>query len=304
MRKIIIDCDPGHDDAVAIMLAYANSDKLDLLAITTACGNNTLEKVTRNAGLITAICRERTPIYQGALRPLVGEPIISSEYHGETGMDGPINLPEANLPCTSHCAVEIMRDLLVKSKDPITVVALAPLTNIALLIRTYPELASQIECISLMGGGTEHGNITLHAEFNIGVDPEAAEIVFSSGIPVVMCGLDVTEKALMYPSEFEYLRNNGNVGRFFCELMDFYSRKSTELFGVDGCMMHDPCPVAYLLAPDLFSGIPGRVQVVLSGEKRGKTEFYPDKSGKTLMLNDVHRAAFRDIILKSIELLK
>ena len=302
MRKIIIDCDPGHDDAVTIMLAYSYEEEVDLAAITTVCGNNTIDNVTHNACIVNSVCEKTTPIFKGASRPLIGEPIISSKYHGETGMDGPVDHPEIVIRDNQTCAVEAIRDLIQKSDDPITIVALAPLTNIALFIRTYPELAAKIKQISLMGGSSCNGNITQYAEFKIFVDPEAAEIIFTSGIPITMSSLDITEKALVLPENFEYLRDRGKAGRFFCEMMDFYMLGALE-FGAQGCMLHDPCALAWLLRPELFSGRRGQIHVVLSGEQRGRTVFTPSSQGNVLLLSEINVKAFGELIISAIEAL-
>ncbi|MDR2023802.1 MAG: nucleoside hydrolase [Hungatella sp.] len=301
MKKIIIDCDPGHDDAVAIMLAYAHKEDLKLVAITTVCGNNTLDKVTCNALRTVAVCKETTAVYKGAQRPLLNPPVISSQYHGESGMDGPVYEEDIFLPTpgTLH-AVDAMREVVIESDAPIIIVALAPLTNLALFIRMYPELLPRIECITLMGGGIDHGNITHSAEFNIYVDPEAAEIVFASGVPVVMSGLDVTEKATLQVADIEHLRNGGRQGRFFCELMDFYTLGSSA-FGAEGCMLHDPCALLWLIRPDLFQGRRGNIRIILSGERRGQTVFTPGEEESVLVLNDVKTKEFSDIVINSIE---
>jgi pyrimidine-specific ribonucleoside hydrolase len=301
VKKIIIDCDPGHDDAAAVMLAYSFKKDLELLGITTVCGNNTVENVTVNARRIAAVCGESTQIYRGAAHPLINKLEVSTKYHGESGMDGPeydenLRLPPEN----SLHAVEFMRDTLSKTKESISIAALAPLTNIALLIRLYPALAEKIECISLMGGGIAHGNITPFSEFNIYVDPEAAEIVFSSGIPVVMSGLDLTEQAVLASGSFEHLRRRGRVGKFFCELMDFYGRTAKE-FGVDGCMLHDPCALLRLVFPDMFSGRRGDISVVLAGEQRGRTVFRENSAGQALVLDTLDSRRFCEITIDAIE---
>ncbi|MDR0527832.1 MAG: nucleoside hydrolase [Spirochaetaceae bacterium] len=300
MKKIIIDCDPGHDDATAIMLAYSFAKKVELLGITTVCGNNTVENVTANARRIVAVCGKSTQVYRGASRPLINKLNVSAKYHGESGMDGPEY--DANLtlpPENPMSAIEFMRDTLVKAVEPVSIAAIGPLTNIALLLRSCPDVIEKIECISLMGGGIAHGNITPFAEFNIYVDPEAAEIVFSSGIPIVMSGLDLTEQAVLAGGSFEHLRRGGRAGKFFCELMDFYGR-SAEEFGVDGCMLHDPCALLWLIFPDIFSGRRGDVNVVLCGEQRGRTVFRENSAGTVLALQKLDLQRFCKTIIEAI----
>ena len=295
--RIIIDCDPGHDDAVAILMAFARD--LDIRAITTVCGNNTLDNMIRNAHIVAAVAKRDVTIAAGAEAPLINAPYISSEFHGESGMDGPAALPDVTPASRLRCAVEVLKEEIERDGEKLTIVAIGPLTNIALLLKTYPHLKSGIERIVLMGGGLQHGNITEYAEFNIFVDPEAAHIVFASGLPIVMCGLDVTEKAIIHAGEFEYLRSRGTVGRFFCELMDFYGSKSV-LFGATGCMLHDPCAVAYLLHPELFSGTRMGIEIELVGEERGRTKRTQTRNN-VLCLNAVNREAFSRLVCSSIE---
>lgn len=295
----IIDCDPGHDDAVALLMAFAHD--LNVRAITTVCGNNTLEKMTKNAHVVAAIAKKNVAIAAGAESPLINRPLITSKFHGESGMDGPTDLPEVTLDLGPLHAVEVMKEEIERSGGRLTLVATGPLTNIALLLRTYPKLKEGIERIILMGGGLGRGNITEYAEFNIFVDPEAAYIVFTSDLPIVMCGLDVTEKAVVYGGEYGYLRGFGAVGRFFCELMDFYGSKSA-LFGSTGCMLHDPCTVAYLMEPRIFDGIRTGIDIELAGAERGRTRRTRTRSN-VLCLNEVDREAFSQLVCGSIQIL-
>lgn len=299
MQNIIIDCDTGHDDATAILMALAHPDKINLLAVTTVCGNNTLEKVTENTRQVLELVAAKTMLAMGATRPLVGAPVISSEFHGETGMDGPTGLSPAHHPISPEHAVNLMRDLILKY-DKVTIVSLAPPTNIALLLRMYPEVIPHIEKISMMGGGFVHGNCTPYAEFNIYVDPEASQVMFSSGIPIIMSSLDITEKALFYPESWRSLAHKGPIGKFFAELMDFYF-KSASKFGLNGCAMHDPCAVAYLLAPELFEGERADVSVVLSGERRGETVRQENADSSTLILTKINAQELERYIGFSVE---
>ena len=272
MRKdLIIDCDPGHDDATAIFMALAHSDQYNLRAVTTVCGNNTLEKITKNAHYILSVVKSEVEVAKGPETPLINEPIISAEFHGDSGMDGPTLEVETTSKDSDKSAVELMADILRDAKEKVTILALGPLTNVALLIKAYPQYLHKIERISLMGGGICHGNITPYAEFNIYVDPEAAQIVFSSGLPIVMCGLDVTEQVEILKEDYEYLRKHSDAGRVFAELMDFYI-KGSPAFGATGCVMHDPCAMAYLIDESLFEGKQARLHVDLVCETRGRTE--------------------------------
>lgn len=252
MEKIplIIDCDPGHDDALALILALA-SEKLDVLAVTPVAGNQTLDKTAENARKILTFLDKRPPVARGAAKPLVRELKTAGEVHGESGLDGPA-LPDADFDFSSETAWDLQRRLINASLKPVTIAAVGPLTNIAILLTTFPEVKQNIECISIMGGGLNNGNSTPTAEFNILVDPEAAHIVFSSGVPIVMCGLDVTEKAFVYPKEVEQLRKTEKrVAVLAAELMSFYMKYHLSL-GFPGCHIHDPCAIAYLIAPEMF----------------------------------------------------
>ncbi|MBS5800363.1 MAG: nucleoside hydrolase [Clostridiales bacterium] len=302
MRKdLIIDCDPGHDDATAIFMALAHSDQYNLRAVTTVCGNNTLEKITKNAHYILSVVKSEVEVAKGPETPLINEPIISAEFHGDTGMDGPTLEVETTSKDSDKSAVELMADILRDAKEKVTILALGPLTNVALLIKAYPQYLHKIERISLMGGGICHGNITPYAEFNIYVDPEAAQIVFSSGLPIVMCGLDVTEQVEILKEDYEYLRNHSDAGRVFAELMDFYI-KGSPAFGATGCVMHDPCAMAYLIDESLFEGKQARVRVDLVGETRGRTVAdYESHEANTFVILKAKSNEVANVILKSIE---
>ena len=302
MRKdLIIDCDPGHDDATAIFMALAHSDQYNLRAVTTVCGNNTLEKITKNAHYILSVVKSEVEVAKGPETPLINEPIISAEFHGDSGMDGPTLEVETTSKDSNKSAVELMADILRDAKEKVTILALGPLTNVALLIKAYPQYLHKIERISLMGGGICHGNITPYAEFNIYVDPEAAQIVFSSGLPIVMCGLDVTEQVEILKEDYEYLRKHSDAGRVFAELMDFYI-KGSPAFGATGCVMHDPCAMAYLIDESLFEGKQARVHVDLVGETRGRTVAdYESHEANTFVILKAKSNEVANVILKSIE---
>ena len=205
---IILDGDPGHDDAIAWVLAKG-SPMLDIRGVTSVCGNQTIEKTTYNAQRICTLIDLHVPTAMGRLRPLISDPIIAPTVHGESGLDGPA-LPEPDFELEDMDAVSLMAKLIQESDEPITLVPTGPLTNVAALLMAYPELKEKIARISLMGGGVQYGNWTPAAEFNILVDPEAAAVVFESGIPIIMAGLDVTEKAMIFPEDFERIRALGN----------------------------------------------------------------------------------------------
>lgn len=263
MRKIIIDCDPGHDDALAILLAGKH---LDVLGITTVGGNQSLEKVTTNALKVVEFAGlTHIPVAKGIGHPLVKQPLYAPEVHGETGMDGP-DLPEPTTALADRHAVDFIIDT-VMAVDGVTLVPVGPLTNVATALRREPKIASRIAEISLMGGGLTSGNSTATAEFNIYVDPEAAHIVFTSGIPLKMCGLNLTRQANATDVEIERIRGLGNrVGQTVAEMLTFYKNTLSEVFGLTGGSLHDPCAVAALIDPTLIDFEPMHVAVELKGE--------------------------------------
>ncbi|MEK5399298.1 pyrimidine-specific ribonucleoside hydrolase RihA [Paenibacillus sp. VTT E-133280] len=301
---IIIDCDPGHDDAIAILLAIANSEKLDLRGITTVGGNQILDKITENALKVISFVNADIPVAKGAAGPLFGKLVTGEEAHGESGMDGPM-LPPSKFRPVEEGAVEFMLNIIRSSEEKITLVPMAPLTNIALLITAYPEIKERIEKISLMGGGISYGNVTSTAEFNIYVDPEAARIVFESGIPITMSGLDVTDKAAIFEDEIAALKERGPVSTMVGELLDFYSIFGKKM-GYVGSALHDPCAVAWLLHPELFESEHLYVTVETEGkltrgmtvaDKRKKT----DRPANVEVLVGVDREAFMKLIFDSLE---
>jgi pyrimidine-specific ribonucleoside hydrolase len=219
---VLIDCDPGHDDAIALLLALA-SPELELLGVTTVHGNQTLEKTTANALRVLEFAGSDMRVAAGADRPLLREPAVAADVHGETGLDGPDLPPPSSAPVGEH-AVEFLAARLRESERPVTLVPTGPLTNVALLLATHPDAAQRIERIVLMGGAIAEGNVTPAAEFNIWVDPEAAARVFGSGLDVTMIGLDITHRALMTGEHAERLRSAGRVGTMVAELWEFYSR--------------------------------------------------------------------------------
>ncbi|WP_340394617.1 nucleoside hydrolase [Paenibacillus sp. FSL E2-0177] len=301
---IIIDCDPGHDDAIAILLAIANSEKLDLRGITTVGGNQILDKITENALKVISFVNADIPVAKGAAGPLFGKLVTGEEAHGESGMDGPL-LPPSKFRPVEQGAVEFMLNIIRSSEEKITLVPMAPLTNIALLITAYPEIKDRIEKISLMGGGIFYGNVTSTAEFNIYVDPEAARIVFESGIPITMSGLDVTDKAAIFEDEILALKERGPVSTMVGELLDFYSIYGKKM-GYVGSALHDPCAVAWLLHPELFESEHLYVTVETEGkltrgmtvaDRRKKT----DRPANVQVLVGVDREAFMKLIFDSLE---
>lgn len=267
-RKIIIDTDPGQDDAVAILLALA-SPELDVIGITAVAGNVPLSFTEKNARKICELAgRPETPVFAGADRPLERKLVTAEHVHGKTGLDGP-ELPEPAMQLQDRHAVDfIVETLMAAEPGEITLCPLGPLTNIALALRKEPAIAPRIREIVLMGGGFfEGGNITPTAEFNIYVDPEAADIVFRSGIAVTMMPLDVTHKALSRATRVEAFRDIGNrAGTAVSEMLSFSERFDEEKYGTDGGPLHDPCVIAWLIRPELFSGRDCNVAIELKSE--------------------------------------
>ncbi|MGS0724227.1 nucleoside hydrolase, partial [Shewanella sp. 30m-9] len=220
-RPVILDCDPGHDDAISLILALSSA-KLDVLAVTTSAGNQTPDKTLKNAlRVLTLLGRHDIPVASGAPKPLARELIIADNVHGESGLDGP-KLPDPAFAPVEQTAIELMGDKVRNSKQPVTLVPTGPLTNIALFLAAHPELHSNIDSIVLMGGAAGVGNWTPAAEFNIFVDPEAADMVFKSGLPIVMCGLDVTHEAQIMDEDIERIRAiNNPIAQCVAELLDF-----------------------------------------------------------------------------------
>jgi len=268
---IILDCDPGHDDAIALLLALA-SPELELLAVTTTHGNQTLEKTTANAIRVLEFAgRGDIPVAAGADRPLVRDSYVAAYVHGETGLDGPSLPPPQASPVDQH-AVDLVAEHVLGSEQAVTLVPTGPLTNIALFLARHPEAAARVERVVLMGGAIAEGNVTPAAEFNIWADPEAAHRVFSSGLDVTMIGLDVTHKALVGPADTERLRSAGRIGRMVAELLDFYVRFHRRQYGWDGSPIHDAVAVAHVVRPDLVETLKRGVKIDTGGElSRGRT---------------------------------
>ncbi|MGY3749593.1 nucleoside hydrolase [Vagococcus acidifermentans] len=304
MKHILIDCDPGHDDALAILTALANAQKLNIIGITTVGGNQTLAKVTQNAKNVLSFVSATIPLAMGQKGPLVKEFIPSDEAHGQSGMDGPY-FKDTAYPIVDENAVHFMYKQIMSVDEKVTIVGLAPLTNIAILLKSYPEIHEKIEAISLMGGGLTHGNMTALAEFNIYIDPEAAHIVFNSNLPIIMAGLDVTEKAAIKVSEIQALKNKGPVSHLAYELLHFYNQSGRQ-FGFEDSPIHDLCAIAYLLKPALFTGTHYFVTVD-TNEGIGRGHTFADKrltasqKKNTLVLEDVDREGFVELLVKALE---
>ena len=300
-RKIIIDCDPGHDDAVAIMLA-ARNPKLELLGITTVNGNQTLDKVTRNALNVCQCLDIDVPVCRGLAGPIVRKAVPAEErIHGETGLNGPVFGPLTKELDPRH-AVDFIIETVMASDEPVTLVPTGPLSNIAMAIRKEPRILNNIDEIILMGGAYQHGNVTPAAEFNIYADAEAAHVVFSCGRPVVMMGLDLTRQALCYPEIVERMdKVQTKASRLFVDLMRFFGMTQKKVFGWEGGPLHDPTTIAYLIDPSCIEVKAMHTEIdITGGPSQGRTncDFFnltdKEKNTKVAVKLDVEK--FWDIV--------
>jgi pyrimidine-specific ribonucleoside hydrolase len=297
---ILLDCDPGHDDAIALLLALA-SPELELLGVTTVAGNQTLAKTTANAiRVLDFVGRDDVPVAAGAAAPLVREPFVAAYVHGETGLDGPDLPPPRREPLPQH-AVGFLAEQIRARNGAVTLVPTGPLTNVALLLAIHPD--ARPERIVLMGGAIAEGNVTPAAEFNIWADPEAAARVFASGIDLTMVGLDVTHKALFTPAHEQRLE--GRVGEMVRALLQFYGAFHRRQYGWDGSPIHDAVAVAYVARPDLLETVSCGVKVDTGPElSRGRT--YVDRwrragwESNAHVAVDIDRNAFLDLLVERL----
>ncbi|WP_276352463.1 ribosylpyrimidine nucleosidase [Cohnella caldifontis] len=251
-RKIILDCDPGHDDAIAMMMA-ARHPKIDLLGITIVAGNQTLDKTLTNGLNVCQHLDIQVPVYAGMSVPMLRQQVVADDIHGETGLDGPVFAPLVREAENKH-AVAYLIETLMASDGDIVLVPVGPLSNIGMAMRMEPRIVGKIKEIVLMGGAYGLGNVTPAAEFNIFADPEAAHIVFASGVPLVMMGLDLTNQTVCTPDIIERMENVGNrAGKLFGDIMRFTLKTQHEVYGLEGGPVHDATCVAYLIEPDIFT---------------------------------------------------
>ena len=265
-EKIILDCDPGHDDAVAIMLAAINP-KIELLGITVVAGNQKLEKTVNNALKVCNHLNLDVPVFSGMSRPMIREQLIADDIHGETGLDGP-KFEELKIKAEDKHAVNFIIDTLMNSDEKITLVPTGPLTNIGMAIRFEPRIIEKINRIVLMGGSYQLGNMTPAAEFNILADPDAAHIVFSSGVKVVMMGLDLTRQASATKEVVEKIKSlNNKASKLFVDLMEFFAASQKNVFGWSAPPVHDPTTIAYIIDPECIEVKPMFCEIELWSER-------------------------------------
>ncbi len=309
-RKIIIDTDPGQDDAVALLVALA-SPELDIAGITAVAGNVPLELTSKNARIICELAgRTDVPVFAGCSRPLERKLVTAEHVHGKTGLDGP-DLPDPKMPLQERHAVDFIVETLSKEPEStVTLCVLGPLTNVATALRREPRIADRVQEIVLMGGAYfEVGNITPTAEFNIYVDPEAAAAVFKAGIEITVFPLDVTHKALTTPARIKAFRKIGNqAGNAVAEMTGFAERFDRKKYGTDGGPLHDPCVISYLLKPELFSGRFVNVEIETNSELTlGMTVAdwwrVTDRKQNATFMGSVDDQGYFDLITERIALL-
>ena len=269
-RKIILDCDPGHDDAIAILLA-GKSEKIDLLGITTSSGNQTIDKTSRNAYNVAKYLGIDVPIAKGSTHPIIREVEVCEKIHGESGLDG-FTFPEYEYNYDSRHAVNFIIDTLL-ANDDVTMVITGPETNFALALRLCPEIKKHVREVIIMGGSIGSGNVSPAAEFNILCDPEASHIIFTSGLPIKMVGLDVTRKVLVLPSILEEYKNiNTKSAKLFYDLMVVFNKNQKDTFGFEGAPLHDPATILSIIDDSLITYQKMNVEIDLShGCSYGRT---------------------------------
>jgi len=280
-RKIILDCDPGHDDAVAILLAGV-AEEIDLLGITSVAGNSYVKNTTKNALIMVENARLDVPVCEGASKPLLREQIVAPDIHGESGLEG-ANIPDPTIKADQRNAVVFINQQVTDNPDEVSLVAIGPLTNIAKFILLYPDTSQKVKEIVIMGGGINFGNTTPVAEFNIYADPEAAQIVFDSGIPLTVFGLDVTHQTKIFMDEIKRMQGfSSDIVSKMGLLLEFFHQTYYDVFGIEGAPLHDPCAIAYLIEPEMFEYEDYYCQIELKGQLTyGQTVVdYWKKSGK------------------------
>ncbi|NIY73081.1 nucleoside hydrolase [Marivivens donghaensis] len=307
-RKIIIDTDPGQDDAVAILLAIASPEEIDLLGVTAVAGNVPLPLTQKNTRIVCELAgRPDIKVFEGCDAPLSRKLVTAEHVHGKTGLDGPV-MPDPTMPLQDQHAVDFIIDTLrAEPAGTVTICPIGPLTNVAAAFEKAPDIIEKVQEIVLMGGAYfEVGNITPAAEFNIYVDPEAAAIVFKSGVPITMMPLDVTHKALTNKARVDAFRNMGTkVGTMVAEWTDFFERFDKEKYGSEGAPLHDPCTIAYLIKPELFSGRHINVEIETTSDLTlGMTVAdwwrVTDRPANAMFMKDIDTQGFFDLLTERL----
>ncbi len=306
-RKILLDCDPGHDDAIAMLLAHGDPD-IELVGVTTVMGNQTIEKVTRNALAVARIAGiTDVPFARGAHRPLVRAVEVADSIHGESGLDGPV-LPEPSIELDERHAVDLIIDTIMASEPgEITLVPTGALTNIALAVRKEPRIVERVREVVLMGGGVHVGNWSATSEFNIVIDPEAAHIVFNEPWPLTMVGLDLTHEALATPEVAERIAAIGTApARFVGELLEFFRESYKDAQGFEHPPVHDPCAVAFVIDPSVMKVTRVPLDIELTGSLTlGMTvadfRFPAPEDCTTQVATNLDHGRFWDLVVRAIE---
>lgn len=313
-RRILLDCDPGHDDAVAILLALASPDEIDLIGISVVGGNVQLDSTVLNTRKILHLAkREDIAVYAGCPRPMLRPMVTAEHVHGDTGLDsgsGRILAEPERAVSTQHAVNFIIDSIRAAEPGELTLVATGPLTNVAVAFAMAPDIIERLQEVIIMGGaGFEPGNITPAAEFNVYVDPHAARAVFESGVSLTMFGLDITHQMRITPPRLEAISSKGGrVGETVADLLDFFNRYDISKYGWDGAPLHDPCTIAYLIDPGVFSGRQMHVAVDTSeGPSLGRTvtDWFAvtGQTPNALVMTDGDADQFFDLITRRIALL-
>lgn len=303
-RNIVLDCDPGHDDAVAIMLA-GRSEKINLLGISVASGNQTIEKTSINTLNICKYLNINVPIAIGADRPLVQHSMVCPEIHGESGLDG-FEFPEYDKTFDSRKGAQLIIDC-VMNNDDVTVVTTGPMTNLGLAMRLEPKIINKIKEVIFMGGSIDHGNVSPAAEFNILVDPEAAYIVMTSGVPIKMVGLNVTRQVCVDDEVIERMKKiNSSASNMFCKLMEVFLENQRKTFGVKSAPLHDPVTIASMIDDECVTFTPMNVEIDIShGPSYGRTNCdvfdFLHKEHNCLVATAINQEKFWDVIEQGIK---
>ena len=303
-EKIILDCDPGHDDAIAIILAGLH-ESIELLGITTVAGNSYLENTTKNALIVAELSGIDVDVYPGSPKPIVGKQIVAHDIHGYTGLEG-ADLPEPSKKPRDMHAIDFIAEMVKKYPGEINLVATGPLTNIALFVLKYPNLVSKLKRFVFMGGGLAFGNITPTAEFNIYADPEAAAIVLNTDIPKIMAPLDMTHKAVITKEEVNKLKmSEKKVLKVLTDLLEYFMSTYKKVFGIEGAPLHDPTAIAYLIDFNMFTWDELNVVVELNGKfTRGQTVAdvwkTSGRSPNVRVLKNIDRERFFNVLLETL----
>jgi len=299
--RYLIDCDPGADDVMALLYAMKR-EELDIRGIITVSGNVPIEKVTYNACGVLKLTGRNIPVCKGSTKPLVKKIFTASDVHGESGI-GPFSLPDGKENLIEMNFIDFYMEKLFESDENTTIIALGPMTNIALLIKVHPEAAAKIERIVFMGGAYNDGNVTPYAEFNAYVDPEAYKILFDTEIKMVMVGLDATHMSLLKLEEIESLELHTEAGKFMKDLLTWYCKNVMEVYGYEGAHMHDPSAILYVTNPEIFTSFNSTLDISTSDDfTRGKILINNRSQKKNVtVLSSLDNEKFKNVFLNTLK---